>query len=139
MRTGFRDYSGKGWRTTPAHDWVSYAEALPRLIERLQGVIIENRPALQVLLKHDGPGTLHYVDPPYPHTSRGRADGYRHEMTPSQHRELAAALRQLQGRVVVAGYWAEPYVSALADWRVESRRAWADGARPRQEVLWLNY
>jgi len=60
-------------------------------------------------------------------------------MTPSQHRELAAALRQLQGRVVVAGYWAEPYVSALADWRVESRRAWADGARPRQEVLWLNY
>src|SRR5205807_1863886 len=65
MRSGFRQYSIKNQWSSPAQDWKNYAEALPALIERLRGVVLEHRPALFVLRKHDSERTLHYVDPPY--------------------------------------------------------------------------
>src|SRR5207253_1914300 len=63
MRTGFRNYSKKNRRSIPAHDWKTYADSLPAVIERLRGVIIENQPAEKVLQYHDSKTTLHYVDP----------------------------------------------------------------------------
>lgn len=63
MKTGFRTYSKLSGRTAPVHDWRSYPEALPAIIERLRGVIIESQSALKVIRTHDGPDTLHYVDP----------------------------------------------------------------------------
>lgn len=43
---------------------------MPALMERLRGVVIEQRDALAVCQAHDGPETLHYVDPPYVHDTR---------------------------------------------------------------------
>lgn len=134
--TGFRANSNRSG-TTPAHDWVNYAERLPAFTKRLQGVVIENRDAIQVMQEHDGPDTLHYVDPPYPHDVRGRRDRYRHEMVIDQHERLIDCLRSLQGKVIVSGY-DHPLYQSLG-WRFAEKETMADGARKRTEKIWLSF
>ena len=102
QRTGFRTYSKKNRGSIPSGDWRNYPATLPAIIDRLRGVIIESAPALEVMAKHDAPDALHYVDPPYVHSTRGfncgeSHRGYRFEMTDDQHRELAKFLRTLGG------------------------------------------
>ncbi len=134
--TGFRSNSNRSG-TTPAHDWRNYPDAFGAIIERLRGVVIENRDASKVMLTHDETTTLHYVDPPYVTETRNAGDDYRHEMTDAQHRELAAVLESLKGMVIVSGYHSPLYDEIFAKWERVERRALADGARERTEVLWL--
>jgi DNA adenine methylase len=116
------------------------------IAERLVGVTIENRDAIEVMRAHDGLGTLHYVDPPYlPETrsagNRRRGQGYHvyvHDMTVDDHVGLLDALTQLEGMVVLSGYDSALYRDALAGWQHHQVQAYADGARPRTECLWLN-
>ena len=137
--TGFRQNSSRSG-TTPARDWLNYPDALAGIIERLRGVVVMNRDACEVMAAHDGPDTLHYVDPPYVFDTRSdsRAD-YAHEMTDAQHVELLAFLRGLSGRVILSGYASALYDDALPGWRRVERSALADGARHRTEVVWLNF
>lgn len=142
--TGFRSNSSRSG-TTPAHDWANYPGALQAMVDRLRDVVIESRDAIVVMQRHDGPRTLHYVDPPYlPETRSGgneycRKHMYRHELTAGDHIRLIAGLRELAGMVVLSGYPSELYESALGGgWRRIEIDAYADGARPRTEVLWLN-
>ena len=145
VRTGFRANSNRSG-TTPAKDWANHAEALPSLIARLRGVVIENRPALAVMAAHDGPETLHYVDPPYLPGTRSaksrrgaiRYHAYKHEMTAAEHVMLLEFLRGLVGKVVLSAYPSGLYDTAMAGWTKIERQSLADGARPRTEVLWLN-
>lgn len=134
--TGFRSNSNRSG-TTPACDWANYPDALDALIERLRGVVIENRDARQVMAAHDTPETLHYIDPPYVPETRDRGSDYRHEMTIADHRELASFLNTLNGKVVVSGYPSVLYDELFGDWRRVERKALADGARERVEVLWF--
>lgn len=148
-RTGFRANSNRSG-TTPAHDWANHSEAVPALIERLRGVVIEERDAMAVAAHHDTPETLHYFDPPYVHSTRsgkvrgsstlGRSSGkaYRHEMDDAAHRAFALAAHGLEGMVVVSGYPSALYESLFADWESFARPAMADGARLRTEVVWIN-
>lgn len=139
--TGFRANSNRSHKT-PAHDWASFPAALATIVNRFRGVVIENRDALQVMHHHDAVTTLHYVDPPYVHSTRNlrtRAPAYRHEMSDDDHRHLAAGLRALHGMVVLSGYPCELYDQELfADWERHECRAMADGAKERTEVIWLN-
>ncbi len=137
--TGFRSNSNRSG-TTPAHDWAHFPDALPAVIERLAGVVIENRPAVEIIRQHDGRETLHYVDPPYVHSTRAerQSKNYRHEMTDDQHRELAATLRDCAGMVVLSGYDCELYRELYGDWTQYDKSAYADGAKVRTESLWLN-
>jgi DNA adenine methylase len=144
-RTGFRSASNRSG-TTPAHDWRSYPDALPAIIDRLRGVVIENRDAMEVMRRHDGLDTLHYVDPPYMLDLRSRTNrrkgvggNYRHELTAEQHLELLRTLNSLIGMVVLSGYPSPVYDAALPGWERIERPALADGARKRTEVLWLNH
>jgi DNA adenine methylase len=140
-RTGFRGSAARSY-TTPADDWANFPDALRHVIERLQGIYIENRPAIKVIQQHDTPTTLHYVDPPYPLSTRklvGRSQVYRHEMTDNEHRDLATVLHSVQGYVALSGYASDLYSKELyADWDCFQRAAWADGAKQRTEYLWLN-
>lgn len=138
--TGFRNDSKKTG-STPAHDWTTYPPQVARFCQRLQGVVIDNEPAITVLKRHDSPQTLHYVDPPYPHSERGRWAGkaYHHEMTDDDHRELATVLHQLSGFVVISGYSCALYDEELfPDWRKVQRSTHADGANDRVECLWIS-
>ena len=142
--TGFRANSNRSG-TTPAHDWANYPDALGAINARLRGVTIENRPAVEVMRQHDGPQTLHYVDPPYLPETRSPANKYdlkhrmyRHELSVGDHIELLAFLQTLQGMVLLSGYPSLLYEEALPGWRRIETATHADGARPRTEVLWLN-
>ena len=138
--TGFRANSNRSG-TTPARDWMNYPDHLRRVIQRLRGVIIENRDAMEVMLAHDCDEAVHYVDPPYVHSTRairGRAPAYRHEMDDASHERLAEGLRSLRGKVVVSGYRCELYDRAFSGWRRVDAKAHADGAKDRIESLWLS-
>lgn len=142
--SGFRANSNRSG-TTPAQDWQHYPDHVPAIIERMRGVVIEQRDALECMQQHDAEDVLHYVDPPYVHSARsskkrGTASGsvYKHEMTDEQHRTLANGLAGLRGMVVVSGYHTELYDELYKGWVRSEVQAHADGARPRIEVLWLN-
>lgn len=135
--TGFRSTCRRSG-TTPAHDWRNFPSALPALVERLRGVVIENRPALEVMAQHDGLDTLHYLDPPYVPETRDRGADYEHEMSRAGHVELLERAHVLRGMVALSGYRSALYDEALAEWTRVERRTFADGARPRVEALWLN-
>lgn len=144
QRTGFRTYSKTNRGAVPAGDWRNYPQALDDILARLRGVIIESRDAQEIIEIHDGPETLHYIDPPYVHSTRGFDAGgthraYRHELTDDDHRVLAELLHDVQGAVAISGYACPLYDDELyPDWRRFERRHLADGARERTEVLWLN-
>lgn len=137
-RSGFRH----GFTRTgqvPAGDWANLPPALEEIVERLRGVIIEGRPALEVIARYDTEQTLFYVDPPYPHSVRGSDSRYRHEMTDDDHRELAQVLHQVKGMVVLSGYGCPLYDAELyPDWQRVEFSTHADGGRDRTEVLWIS-
>ena len=142
--TGFR-IDTKRACSTAQHLWMEYPDALAAVGARFAGVLIENRPALEVMPAHDGPDTLHFVDPPYVLGTRvlqGSGRGcYRHEMTDADHEELLATLLELEGMVIVTGYESDLYHDALRGWRVEktdARISAGRGTAIRTEVLWMN-
>ncbi len=142
--TGFRANSNRSG-TTPSRDWQNYPDILPAVAARLAGVVIESRDAKLVMTQHDGPATLHYVDPPHLPETRARGNRYdlawrmyRHEMSREDHVELLAFLAELEGMVMLSGYPDELYEETLTDWQRVEIKAFADGARERVEVLWYN-
>ncbi len=142
--TGFRRNSNRSG-TTPAHDWANLPPALVRTAERFAGVVVENRPAADLLAQFDDERALAYVDPPYVHATRSEkrcrlapSTGYVHEMTDVEHLALLDQLRGLSSMVVVSGYATNLYDRELRDWRRLELDTFADGGRPRTEVLWIN-
>lgn len=143
--TGFRSDTTRTY-STAQHLWVRYPEALRAVISRLQGVLIENRPALDVLRQHDAPDTLHFVDPPYLHETRvmqgaGNRGYYRHEMTDADHLELLGTLRSLKGMVILCGYPSQLYNDSLPGWTTTARIARISAGRGtglRTEQIWMN-
>lgn len=141
QRTGFRANSNRSG-STPAHDWANYPKNLPSIIERLRGVVIENRDAIDCMKQHDTPDTLHYVDPPYMWETRtlvkAGKHSYKYEMNDLQHENLLNYLNQVKGMVVLSGYNNPLYNKKLTGWRCVELQTHADGGRDRTECLWLN-
>lgn len=141
--TGFRS-NGHRSGTTPAHDWRHYPDYVPLFVERLRGVVIENRDALEVIDQHAREDALLYVDPPYPHDARSGLRWpsdrqYTHEMDDDGHRALAEVLRATDAMVVISGYGCELYDDELyPDWQRLERGVRSERARKRTEVLWVN-
>lgn len=143
-KTGFRIDTKREYGTAQQL-WAYYPAALATAGQRLSGVLMENRPAIEVMRAHDGPYTLHFVDPPYLHETRvmqsGKAGYYRHEMTNEDHIELLQALLKLEGMVVLSGYPSDLYNDILAGWSTQTtdaRISAGRGSGVRKEVVWLN-
>lgn len=142
--TGFRIDTKRQYGTAQSL-WATYPEHLQMIGQRLSSVLIENRPAVQVLKDHDASTTLHYVDPPYVHDTRyaGAKAGkiYRHEMNDDDHMKLLKTLLELEGMVMLSGYPSELYDDVLKGWnRVETkaRISAGRGTDTRTECLWIN-
>lgn len=143
--TGFRIDTKREYETAQ-HVWAQYPASLEALGNRLAGVMIENRPAIEVISAHDTGNTLFYVDPPYLHETRCRVSmgtdrGYRHEMTDEDHAALLQALQAVEGMVIVSGYPNALYDDLLRGWRREDKRARISGGRGtaiRTECIWIN-
>lgn len=136
--TGFRA-AGLRAGTLPVHSWLSLPDTIRDAAERMRGVVIEQRPAVQVMQAHDSPDAVHYVDPPYLPETRDKGRDYRHEMTRNDHIELLECLRSLRGAVVLSGYASPLYDEALHDWRRLEVSALADRAGKRTEVIWCSF
>lgn len=141
-KTGFRcGFRNRENRAIAAHEWVNWPEEIPAMVERLQGVAIENGKATDVILRLDSPDTLIYCDPPYVLSTRTASrskHGYRHEMTDEDHRELASVLLDCDGMVIISGYPSRLYDELYGGWARVERPALADRGAERTEVIWMN-
>lgn len=146
--TGWRFYRDPGGSNMGMPGYLAaYASRVPAAAQRLAGVSLECRDALDVIReygRHDK--CLLYCDPPY--LGSTRETNYRHEMvTDADHEALAAALHDCSAAVVLSGYASPLYADLYRDWCRVDVRSWtgngigvgktaADG--DRVEVLWSN-
>ncbi|OCG72951.1 DNA adenine methylase [Gilliamella sp. Occ4-3] len=139
---GFRIDSKREY-SLASHLWTRFPANIACVGERFAGVIIENRPAIQVMQHHDEKNTLHYVDPPYLHSTRKMGNrAYSFEMSDQDHIELLTAVKQLKGMVVISGYNSELYNDMLKDWSKHTKQAQVSAYRGtgiRTECIWINY
>lgn len=133
-------YERTGRRNTRMVDEFASVDHLNRIANRLLQVQINCTDWRKVISRYDSPETCFYVDPPYlPETrcQQWRKGGYRHDLTVQEHVELADALHQVRGMVVLSGYPSTLYDELYNGWTVETRSARIDGGR-RIESLWLS-
>lgn len=123
-------YAAKGWCDTP--------QRIKEAAERLRGVQIENRPALEVITRFNYPNVLIYADPPYLLGTR-HGKQYACEMTDADHADLLDALKVHKGPVLLSGYDSPMYHEALKNWHREEIDVRAQTATKRREVLWMNF
>lgn len=141
-KTGLRPALGRRG-TNANHDWRGWIPQIPVFTSRLSSVFLEERDAFALIGRYDGPDTLFYVDPPYPHHTRtslnnGHKQHYHHELSDDDHRRLAVLLHELEGAVVLSGYPCALYDQELyAGWERHTKKARADGGRDRTEVVWI--
>lgn len=123
-----------------SHDWHAVWEHVADWADRVRGVYIENEDALTVMKRWDAIDALHYVDPPYPASTRSSgsgAEGYAHEMTDAEHQTLAIVLGSLRGTVILSGYRCPLYDELFAGWKRVEKKALADHGQARTECLWI--
>ena len=141
--TGFRVETARDYGTA-AGLWARYPDILGAVGRRFAGVLVENKPALELMPVHDRPDTLFFVDPPYVHRTRkmgSEKKAYRYEMTDDQHVELLDALGSLEGMVCVCGYPSALYDDRLSSWKrvtTIARISAGRGTEVREEVMWIN-
>lgn len=146
MGHGFKTYQKTGFKIDVYARENSYAvkcwNRMPRDLqeaaERLKGVQIENRPALDLIHKFNHDNVLIYADPPYLLNTRGGRQ-YRHEMTEQDHVALLEALLQHKGSVILSGYPSDLYSNMLSDWSMVTKKSYNQNSDPRTEVLWCNF
>ncbi len=139
-KTGFRANKVNG--KFPAQEWATYPDAISAFVERLRGVVIEQRDAFEVIAAYDSAETLFFVDPPYVMSTRGNGSakhGYKHEMDDYGHRKLSMILREVKGKVLLCGYWSHLYEELYGDWEREEHSTFANGAHKRIDCVWCNF
>ena len=148
MGHGFRQTGEKvGWKMDiqgrekayAAMQWCKLPEVIFQAADRLRGVQIENRPALDVIRRFAYPNVLIYADPPDLMETRCGRQQYSHEMTDEDHGDLLEALKRHPGPVVLSGYASGMYDEALSDWHRETIHSADRTGRTREEVLWSNF
>ena len=138
---GWRHTTGKHCDGGPDNPklWAHLPECIVEASKRLLEAQIENRPALEVIARHNGPEVLIYADPPYMRDTRtASGDAYHHEMTDADHEMLLRALMAHKGVVILSGYDSGLYNDMLRDWRKETCNTTAERGARRTECLWIN-
>lgn len=148
MGHGFRTTGEKvGWKTDiqgrerayAAKEWCELPEKIIQAAERLRGVQIENRPALDLIRRYNHKKVLIYLDPPYmPGTRHGKQ--YRCEMySQKAHEELLEAVLTHKGPVLISGYATELYQDLLKHWHREETSCRTQSGKVKTENLWMNF
>lgn len=128
----------------PVSKYLSAIDGLEDVAARLRTVMIESRPAIELIPRYDGEDSFFYLDPPYmPETRHGnKAATYAHEMSVDDHAALLDALLQIKGKAMLSGYAAPLYDEKLKAWRREELKTkahMANSGEERTEVIWFNY
>jgi DNA adenine methylase len=132
----------RGGRPGDLNAWETIKAQLPAIASRLRGVRLECRDAMEVIREYDEPGTLFYLDPPYPHATRTATAAYRYELTHGEHVALLDLIRATRGLVAISSYSNPLYDRALAGWDrheipMPNHAGQGRTKERRVEVLWV--
>lgn len=147
MGHGFRTNGEKvGWkndvqgreRAYAAIDWTNLPDKIIQAAERLRGVQIENRPAVEVIERFNYGNVLIYADPPYVLSTRhGRQ--YKYEMDDTDQNKLLDVLLAHKGPALLSGYDNNLYNDRLQGWHREEIISITRARRKAAEALWMNF
>lgn len=141
---------GDGLATNVSKMYSTISNRFDYVHKRLQKITIESMDYKDLIIKHDAPDTLFYIDPPYVGETRTYQDGYDHEMLEvSMHEELVDLLLTIKGKALLSGY-DHPVYDRLVDngWTKILLGEFAKSSgfnKPGNkktvgaEVLWINY
>lgn len=144
---GFRTNGEKvGWKNDvqgrekayAAKDWCELPEKIIQVAERLRGVQIECKPAVELIPRFNYKNVLLYCDPPYVLDTR-HGKQHKHEMEDNDHEELLSVLQNHKGPVLISGYESELYEHYLKGWHKEHTTCYSQVGTKKNEVLWMNF
>ena len=147
MGHGFRTTGEKvGWKNDvqgrekayASQDWVNLPGKIMKAAERLRGVQIENKPAVEVIERMNCHNVLIYADPPYVLSTR-HGKQYRCEMDDKEHNDLIDVLLAHKGPVLLSGYDNELYNDRLGLWHRKETISYSQVCSKKREVLWMNF
>lgn len=147
MGHGFRTNGEKvGWKNDvqgrekayAAQDWCNLPEKILQAAERLRGVQIENRPAVEVMERFNNRKVLIYLDPPYLLETR-HGKQYRCEMNRKDHIALLETAKAHKGPVLISGYESDLYNDILQGWHREETTCYSQIGSKKREILWMNF
>ena len=147
MGHGFRTNGQKvGWkndvqgreRSYASQDWCHLPDKIMTAAERLRGVQIENKPAIDLIRRFNYENVLIYCDPPYVLSTRHGAQ-YRCEMNNEDHEQLLEVLKAHKGFVIISGYETEMYDNILSGWNKYNTTAYSQVCSKKKEIIWMNY
>ena len=147
MGHGFRTTGEKvGWkndiqgreRAYAARDLTRLPERIIQTAERLRGVQIENRQAVELIQKFNYKNVLIYADPPYVLSTR-HGKQYRCEMDDKEHNNLLDVLIAHSGPVILSGYDSALYNERLQSWHREETTCYSQTCSRKKEIVWMNF
>lgn len=137
--TGFRVDCSSSAITT----WQSVHQRLISASQRFRSVVIENKPAIDLIASLDErDDVLFYLDPPYMTETRvthGNKKGYSHEMLDEQHEELLNVILKSKNKVMISGYENPLYKDKLKNWSLTTFDSEKLSHRASKEFLWMNF
>lgn len=147
MGYGYRTTNEKvGWKNDvqgrekayASFSWKTFPDRILEAAERLRGVQIENRPAIELMERFNFSNVLIYLDPPYmPETRCGKI--YQYEMSSEDHTALLETARAHKGPLLISGYESELYDQMLTGWHKETRMVYNQVCSAKKECLWMNF
>ena len=147
MGHGFRTNGEKvGWkndvqgreRAYASQGWCHLPEKIMQAAERIRGVQIECKPAVDVIERFNHPNVLVYNDPPYVLGTR-HGKQYRCELDDKGQNDLLDVLLAHKGPVVISGYDNNLYNDRLKNWHREETFCYSQVCSKKREVIWMNY
>lgn len=129
-----------------ANTVIGQVARLDAVAERLRHVAIDNRDAIETIVRYGTPDAVLYIDPPYLATTRGSSGDYAHDTSGlTHHRRLAETLHSTPATVLLSGYDSPLYRRLYPDWsrvqksvlRPATNRLGFTGSAA-SEVIWSN-
>lgn len=144
--------SGWSYTTVKSHakEWRRAVDRVDEVMDRLQGVLVDNLSFDEIITRYDTPESAFYIDPPYiagTRVKQNSRDSYRFEMREKQHRILVDLLLDMKGNGILSGYDHPIYerLVTIGGWsRLEIPQRTTMTTRlgttdnERVEVLWLS-
>ena len=146
MGYGIRTNGKTGWKNDiqgrekayGTKDWAELPDRIMKASERLRGVQIECKQAIDVIERYDFENVLIYCDPPYMLETRSQKQ-YKNEMTKEDHQNLLEVLKKSKGHVVISGYDSKLYNDILRGWNKQEIVCRTQSSKKSKEVIWMNF
>ncbi len=148
---GWSNGTRRDGSSSDANTVAAVVDQLHRYAERLRRVIVEQRPATEMVTAYDGPNTVFFADPPYLASTRRGLDRSRPKdyaedsSAEADHRDLAKALHAADGAVLLCGYPSPLYDELYGDWWQVRQVVTCPSSNRRgtvgvtaEEVVWSN-